>query len=118
MGNDPLRTAIQAAGLTVSALAKAVGVRRMTVQRWLEEARIPHPGHRRAVARALGVDEEYLWPREGRPARGPQLLSAGGELVALYADRGEVPPSKWEELVLKGQQRIDIPGWRPAARPA
>ena len=60
--NLVLRAVMDETGRTVESLAAEVGVDPKTVQRWLNEGRIPHPRHRAAAAAVLGRDIADIFP--------------------------------------------------------
>jgi transcriptional regulator with XRE-family HTH domain len=107
--NVALRDAMTAAGVTRSSLALRVGVSGKTVDRWLDsEARVPHPRRRAAVAEALGVSAEMLWPQAVRAA-----IKTGSdrEIVATYPYRNACPPSAWSALIDGATKRITFAGY-------
>ncbi|MFE9426009.1 helix-turn-helix domain-containing protein [Kitasatospora sp. NPDC006697] len=61
--NMALKSATADAGLSPRQLAVRCGVTGKTVERWLADAdRVPHARNREDACRALGVDEEMIWP--------------------------------------------------------
>lgn len=109
MTNDPLRQALSAAKMTVKDLAVAVDVDEKTAARWMtDEARVPHPRTRWAVAEALGVEEQVLWPDAVRTAikTGPDR-----EVVAVYPFRSAAPKALWKDLVASAERRITFAGY-------
>ncbi|MFI9414936.1 hypothetical protein [Nocardia gamkensis] len=60
--NERLRRAVFDARMTPEQLAHKVQVDPKTVQRWIAQGRIPYPVHQHAVAVAVGVPEQELWP--------------------------------------------------------
>jgi hypothetical protein len=74
-----------------------VGVTSKTVERWLADAElIPHARNREDACRALGVDEEMLWPQAVQ-----DRIKTGNdrELVHSYPYRSACPSTVWTELV-------------------
>ncbi len=69
--HQQLQQAIADAGLVPAELAEMLGVHPKTVTRWLG-GRTPRLRHRLAIADAVGVDPEQLWPSAHRPAPRPQ----------------------------------------------
>jgi transcriptional regulator with XRE-family HTH domain len=62
--NTALRSAMADAGLTPRQLAVRVGVTGKTVERWLANPELtPHARNREDACRALGVDEDMIWPQ-------------------------------------------------------
>ncbi len=102
MRNDRLAVCLQAKGLTVEALAKAVSVASKTVSRWLaDDCVVPHPETRTRVANILGVPMGQVWPVgvEHDPVT---------ELTTLYPARSVVPSSLIASLMAGAHHRIDI----------
>jgi transcriptional regulator with XRE-family HTH domain len=102
MRNDRLAVCLQAQGLTVEALAKAVSVASKTVSRWLADDRVvPHPETRTRVANILGVPMGHVWPVgvEQDPVT---------ELTTLYPARSVVPSSLITSLMAGAHHRIDV----------
>ncbi|MEV6549871.1 XRE family transcriptional regulator [Streptomyces sp. NPDC051597] len=95
--NTALRSAMDDAGVTARQLAHRTGVSQKQVERWLADAAlIPHLRNREDAARALGVDEEMLWPQavKGRIKTGDDR-----ELVRSYPYRSACPSTVWTDLV-------------------
>jgi transcriptional regulator with XRE-family HTH domain len=102
MRNDRLAVCLQANGLTVEALAKAVSVASKTVSRWLaDDCVVPHPETRMRVANILGVPMGQVWSVgvEHDPVT---------ELTTLYPARSVVPASLIASLMAGAHHRIDI----------
>ncbi|MFD1324357.1 helix-turn-helix domain-containing protein [Micromonospora sonneratiae] len=119
--NEPLRLAMSAAGETCESLAEKVGVDAKTVGRWLSPGRVPHPRHRRAVARVLQKDAMELFPdrrrdtpwfrpwreveqealalRNFQPLVVPGLLQTEAYARALFTGAGLVPRADAESKV-------------------
>lgn len=106
MGNERLRTQLASAGLTVVDLAARVEVDPKTVERWISNGRVPHQRHRAVAARALGADEEYLWPDSVDQQRARSARHA--ELVGVYPTRGDVPTELWRRLIDQVAERVDV----------
>lgn len=109
MTNELLRDALATATVTPTALAQAVKVHPKTVGRWLaDSAMVPHPVHRHAVARALGVREDVLWPATIR-----RVVKTGGdrEIVETYAYRSLCPRSLWSDLIDNATADIWLAGY-------
>lgn len=109
MANAQLREALARANMTEAALAGAVGCDEKTVQRWVSDAaRLPHPRHRYAAAKALGVEESDVWPEVMR-----NNLKTGHdrEVVTVYPYRSAVPGSLWRELIGGADKKIVFAGY-------
>lgn len=109
MPNDALRAAMTAAMVTERDLADRCDVDVKTVGRWIAQVdRIPHPRHRYAVADALGVDHEMLWPDGIRRniKTGPDR-----EVVAVYPRRADCPKSVWRALISGAGRDITFAGY-------
>lgn len=107
MTNERLQAALDRAGVTAEALARAAEVDPKTVQRWVT-GRVPHPRHRHLVAARVGEDEDFLWP-DAR--RGTRSLGASSEIAAAYAYRSQLDPHRWWDLFVRAEQRIDLLGY-------
>ncbi|GII95771.1 helix-turn-helix domain-containing protein [Sinosporangium siamense] len=106
MANERLRAALLARGMSVAALAEAIGVDPKTVERWITKDREPYRKHRFAVASLLGVDESYLWPRA---LSREQVVSASeSEIVTIYPHRWIVVREVWERLFADASQDIGV----------
>lgn len=104
--NERLRGSIASAGLRPAELAESVGVDAKTVERWITKGRLPHRTHRGAVARALGVDEAYVWPQV---LDEPATRSASvAELLALHPSRSAVPHDTWTQLIASTHEALDV----------
>lgn len=107
--NVALRDAMSGAGVTRSRLARIVGVDEKTVDRWLaSEARVPRAPARAAVAEALEVSAEMLWPKAVRDAI---KTGTDREVVATYAYRNACPPTVWSQLIDGARRRIVFAGY-------
>lgn len=105
-GNDRLRCALAAQGITTDLLAERVGVDVKTCYRWVVKGTLPYPAHRRAVAAVLTSDETYLWPESLSAAAVGDASSA--ELVAFYPERAAVPAHLWTALMGKARQEVNV----------
>jgi transcriptional regulator with XRE-family HTH domain len=103
--NEPLRRALDAAGLNETDLAAKTGVDPKTVSRWIS-GRIPYARHRRVVATLLNAEEKELWPIAHRPTnRRPEPAS---EVLNTYPHRWAVPRSTWLAFFQQAETQIDI----------
>lgn len=93
--NTQLESAMHARGLNPAALAERAGVDPKTVERWIRGERMPYTGNQWAVAKALGLEPSFLWPK-----REDELLTedAGSDCVT-YLHRGFVPSHLWTDVV-------------------
>lgn len=105
MSNERLRAAIAARGWTHASLAEATNVDPKSVERWVNLGRVPRRQNAIQAAKCLGEDLHALWP-ELRQARAARAVSP--ELVALYSQRADVPPSMFVDLFARAHERIDI----------
>jgi transcriptional regulator with XRE-family HTH domain len=107
--NERLRTVMLQRGYTPTKLARTCDVNPKTVERWLQLGRVPHRESRWTVARALDVDEVYLWPEllEDRDADERQE-TIQSEFVGVYPDRASVPRDTWLQLVGSATRHIDV----------
>lgn len=106
MPNQRLRNALSARGLTVADLAETVQVDPKSVERWITQDRMPHPGTRAGVARTLGNDETYFWPallgtQQSRNA-------TDNELVQIWPTRNQVPGDVWRSLFAQAHDEINV----------
>lgn len=108
MTNERLRVALDRAGLSNEAVARATGVDPKTVQRWLA-GRVPHPRHRWAIAAQVEEDEDFLWPAARRSS--PSDDAATAEIVAAYAYRSELDTRRWWDLFVRADRQIDLLGY-------
>lgn len=107
--NVALRDAMSGVGMTRSRLARIVGVDEKTVDRWLaSEARVPRAPARTAVAEALEVSAEMLWPKAVRDAI---KTGTDREVVATYAYRNTCPPTVWSSLIDGAKRQITFAGY-------
>ncbi len=104
--NERLRGSIASAGLRPTDIAESVGVDTKTVERWITKGRLPHRTHRGAVARALDVDEAYVWPQV---LDEPATRSASvAELLELHPSRSAVPHDTWRQFIASAHEAIDV----------
>lgn len=104
--NERLRGSLASAGLRPADLAEAAQVDAKTVERWITKGRVPHRLHRIAAAKALAVEETYLWPEV---INDPKTQSASqAELLQLYPTRGAVPSDTWKEFFSGAHEAIDL----------
>jgi transcriptional regulator with XRE-family HTH domain len=102
--NERLRQAIKDAGLTLEQFADTIGVDEKTVDRWLG-GRKPYPRHRQAVATALGITPQDLWPDtpvKADPGRGRL------ELVSAFAHTDDLLAPDWHEMLDLATEQIDL----------
>lgn len=107
--NSALRSAMEGAGLSPRQLAHRVGVSVKQVERWLGDADLtPHARNRADACRALGVDEEMLWPKAVQ-----ERVKTGGdrELVHSYPYRSACPSTVWTELVETAESELFFAGY-------
>ncbi len=108
MTNDRLRNAMATKHISLEILAQKTEVDPKTTQRWIN-GRTPHQRHRWKIAEILGEREEYLWPEETNQTKGNTTVTT--EILAAYAQRTDVPPSLWWELITKAEKQIDFLGF-------
>ncbi|MFD5429025.1 helix-turn-helix domain-containing protein [Streptomyces sp. NPDC127084] len=97
------------AGLSARQLARRVGVSAKQVERWLGNRDLtPHARNRADACRALGVDEEMLWPKavQERVKTGTDR-----ELVRSYPYRSACPSTVWAELVESADAELFLAGY-------
>ncbi|MFE4174476.1 XRE family transcriptional regulator [Streptomyces sp. NPDC056909] len=100
---------MDAAGLSPRRLAVEAGVTAKTIERWLADAElVPHARNREDACRALGVDEEMLWPRAitARVKTGYDR-----ELVHSYPYRSACPSQVWNDLVAGVGENLYLCGY-------
>ncbi|MBF6290063.1 helix-turn-helix domain-containing protein [Nocardia cyriacigeorgica] len=105
MANERLRAAMAARGWTHGRLAEATGVDPKSVERWVNLGRVPRRRTAIHAAECLGEDVNALWPalRQARTAR-----AVSPELVALYDQRPDVPPSVFVDVFAAARHHIDV----------
>ncbi|WP_145909595.1 helix-turn-helix domain-containing protein [Kitasatospora viridis] len=97
------------AGLSPRQLAVRCGVTGKTVERWLADAdRVPHARNREDACRALGVDEEMIWPSAMK-----DRIKTGHdrELVRSYPYRSACPSTVWGELIDRTTADLYLAGY-------
>lgn len=107
--NTALKSAMDGAGLTPRQLAYRVGVSSKQVERWLTNPDLtPHARNRADACRALGVDEEMLWPKTVQ-----ERVKTGNdrELVHSYPYRSACPSTMWTELVESAGEELFLAGY-------
>jgi transcriptional regulator with XRE-family HTH domain len=90
-------------------LAARIGVTHKTVERWLaDEDLVPHARNRADAARALGVDEEMIWPKAVK-----ERLKTGGdvEIVQSYPYRSAAPSTLWASLIEETRNDLFLSGY-------
>ena len=106
MANERLRTSMAARGHDYAAVAVATGVDPKTVERWVQQDRLPHRTHRRATATLLDKDETFLWPIL---LAHPQTVAAGAsEVLQVYPSRGTVPLELWQSLITGATHELTL----------
>ncbi|MEQ4304819.1 XRE family transcriptional regulator [Plantactinospora sp. B6F1] len=79
------------------------------MSRWVANAsRTPHPRHRYAVAAALEIDVENLWPAALRAA---VKTGYDREIVSAYPNRSLVPRSLWRDLIGDAKDELLFAGY-------
>jgi transcriptional regulator with XRE-family HTH domain len=106
MTNERLRAALLERGLTIAALAEAIGVDEKTIERWVTQGRTPYRRHRYAAATRLGVDETYLWP--DAMSREQVATASESEIVNVYPHRWAMPRDAWGRLFSLAEEEINI----------
>ncbi|MFI2199911.1 helix-turn-helix domain-containing protein [Streptomyces sp. NPDC020192] len=107
--NVRLRSAMDGAGLSPRQLAYRVGVSPKQVERWVSnEALTPHARNREDAARALGVDEEMIWPQVVK-----DRIKTGSdrEIIHSYPYRSAAPSVLWAELTGAATREIFLSGY-------
>lgn len=104
--NERLRASMATAHIDVEGLAREVEVDPKTVQRWLGAgaARPASLGGRRAGRRGRAL------PLAAR-ARGERGAAPHAGLVAAYANRADVEPRQWWDLLENARHHIDLLGY-------
>lgn len=109
MPNTVLRQAMAARKMRPADLAVVAEVDPKTVEAWLrDEGRIPHPGARAAVAKALEESEMTLWPPAIRAA---VKVGVDREVLSWYTSRAAVPTKLWADLIGGAKQSITFAGY-------
>ncbi|MFE4678927.1 hypothetical protein [Streptomyces sp. NPDC056723] len=79
------------------------------VERWLSDAELtPHARNREDAARALGVDEEMLWPQVVK-----DRIKTGSdrEIIHSYPYRSACPSTVWSGLSQSAESDIFLAGY-------
>nr|WP_190112269.1 helix-turn-helix domain-containing protein [Streptomyces cinnamoneus] len=94
-----------AGGWTYATLAEKTEVDPKSVERWVNQGRVPRRATAVQAAEALGEDVHALWPalRQARAAR-----AVSPELVALYDQRADAPVSRYTDLFAQAREHIDV----------
>lgn len=112
VGNGPLRSARERAGMSREQLAASVEVDPKTVERWERDGIVPRrAGLKSSVARELGVSPEDIWPPEQRTEESPVPEQALPEIVGAWAHRADVPKGTWWALFNRAETQIDLLGY-------
>ena len=106
MANERLRDAMNRAGLAPYDIANEVGVDPKTVERWINQDRLPYPKHRSKVAATLRENESYLWPDALPDER--RLEVSESEVVRIYPRRAEISRDFWKRLTETASDQIDV----------
>lgn len=107
--NTALRSAMESAGLSPRQLALRVGVSGKTVERWVSDSElIPHARNREDACKALGVDEEMIWPKAVK-----ERIKTGGdrEIIHSYPYRSACPSTVWTELISSAREELFFAGY-------
>lgn len=100
---------MESAGLSPRQLALRVGVSGKTVERWItNDELIPHARNREDACKALGVDEEMLWPKAVK-----ERIKTGGdrEILHSYPYRSACPSNVWGELTEQATSELFFAGY-------
>jgi hypothetical protein len=108
VANERLLTAMERTNVTVNELATVTEKDPKTVSRWIG-GRVPHPRTRFQIAKAVGEDEDYLWP--GIARKSEATTSVNGEIVATYPFRSKLPSHEWWKLISSANSQIDLLGY-------
>lgn len=107
--NAALSGAMKDADVTPRQLAHRVGVSPKQVERWLSDAELrPHARNREDTARALGVNEEMLWPQ-----RIKDRIKTGTdrEIIHSYPYRSACPSTVWADLISEATEELFFAGY-------
>jgi hypothetical protein len=106
--NERLLSAMDNAEMSKVKLAYRVGVSVKQVGRWVDDDVTPRGQARGDVARALGVDEDMLWPQSirNRIKTGDDL-----ELVHSYPYRSACPSTVWGDLAADASAELLLSGY-------
>ncbi|MBF9134914.1 helix-turn-helix transcriptional regulator [Plantactinospora sp. S1510] len=94
--------------MTEADLAGIVGVDAKTVSRWVSPGRMPHPRHRHAVAAALEVDVDNIWPEA---VRSTVKTGYDREIVSVYPHRSFIPRTLWRDLIAHAGHDLVLAGY-------
>jgi transcriptional regulator with XRE-family HTH domain len=106
MGNERLRSRLHHAGMTTDELATHLQVDPKTVDRWLDNGRLPHLRHRVKTAQLLQAEQTFLWPELLETRRSNETSKA--ELLTMYPHRGAVPADLWRKLIDDAKEHLDV----------
>ncbi|MET7759723.1 XRE family transcriptional regulator [Streptomyces sp. NPDC005389] len=97
------------AGVTPGQLAYRVGVSPKQVQRWLANEKLtPHAQNRADAARALGVDEDMIWPKA---VQDRVKLGSDREILRTYSYRSACPSTVWADLAAGAERELLLAGY-------
>ena len=101
---------MEKSGLSIEALAEAVGTTPKSVWRWRQGV-VPRRVDLKAnVVRVLSVDAEDLWPTEALLAV-PEVPDASVEIVTAWSHRSDAPRDTWWLVLHRAERRIDLLGY-------
>jgi transcriptional regulator with XRE-family HTH domain len=105
MQNERLRTVLAQRGCTYASLADRAEVDPKSVERWVNQGRVPRRATALRVAELLEEDVFALWPalRQARPAR-----AVSPELVAVHDQRAALPVAGFADLFAQARTCIDV----------
>ncbi|WP_329622908.1 XRE family transcriptional regulator [Streptomyces sp. NBC_01255] len=97
------------AGVSCRELAHRVGVSPKQVERWLSDATLtPHRRNRTDAARALGVDEDMIWPKA---VQDRVKLGGDREILRTYPYRSACPSTVWADLAAGVERELLLAGY-------
>jgi transcriptional regulator with XRE-family HTH domain len=100
---------MEEAGISARQLAYRVGVSPKQVERWVSnEGLTPHARNREDAARALGVDEEMIWPTA---VKDRIKTGTDREILHSYPYRSAAPSALWTNLTEGATQEIYLAGY-------
>lgn len=113
MANANLKTAIENAGLTVEEFAEIIQVDPKSVQRWVTGTTTPYRRNRAAIARALDLTEDQLWPddastRPGEPTSSDGNADGTSEVVGSWGEETDPDAPDPIALVSHARERLDL----------
>lgn len=106
MPNERLRDALAETGVDPEALAREVQVDPKTVERWINNSRVPYRKYRRKIAARLQTTENYLWPDAVDPSEA--AAASQSELVTFFPHRNSTPVALWDRVIERATNRVDI----------